>query len=133
MLSGVELSDGYARGHYLHQKPRLGMCQNLGRLVSVVSDGLSKRAAIAGGGINAFRKTPGSDFRSVFWTIFGSVPTATTGVTQAWPTLGDTFSAWHPPQCISYSGLPFSASCSSRPNASIGQGGGVRIATFSSS
>src|SRR3954471_7373035 len=50
MLSGVELSDGYARGHYLHRKPRLGMCQNLGRLVLVIVDtppGLEQRLLIS--------------------------------------------------------------------------------------
>jgi hypothetical protein len=51
--------------------------------MSVVFAGFANLVPIAGGGISAPVCNPGSDLRSALSAIFGSVPTALTGVSHA--------------------------------------------------
>src|SRR5262245_23165615 len=76
-------------------------------------------------------RIPGSTIRSASTTIFGSVPTALTGVDHA-PMRDGCSLLWQPLQRSSNSASPCFASLSSKPKIAFGHGGGRNLTTFSS-
>src|SRR5580704_5787454 len=75
---------------------------------------------------------PGSDWRAALLYIFGSVPTALTGVSQALFNSGEVVSPWHPPQYWLNRTPPCCASCALMSDRSLGHCGDCNTAIFSS-